>query len=136
MTGHGDCGPRAYGLEATVLFGIAAFAGLYWPSRPHEKLSVEGHMASAGVLSASWSTVSFPETDAIQTLRATKPFPSPRDVAVGVSKCKGIFPEVTQADADSLNQEMAAWDAASLRRTAQDAMQELAREGYSVPWRP
>lgn len=53
------------------------------------------------------------ETDAIQALRATKPFLSPRDVAVGVSKCKGIFPEVTQADADSLNQEMAAWDAAS-----------------------
>ena len=53
------------------------------------------------------------ETDAIQTLRATKPFLSPRDVAVGVSKCKGIFPEVTASDSAALKEEMAAWDAAA-----------------------
>ncbi len=58
------------------------------------------------------------ETDAIQTLRATKPFLSPRDVAVGVSKCKGIFREVTAADVDSLNEEMTAWDAASAQDEA------------------
>lgn len=53
------------------------------------------------------------EDDAVRLLREAKPFLSPRDIAVGISKAKGILPEVTQADVASLNDEMAAWDAAS-----------------------
>lgn len=54
------------------------------------------------------------EDEAIRTIKATKPFISERDVAIGISKCKGIYPEITAQDLAELNDEMAPWDAASL----------------------
>lgn len=53
------------------------------------------------------------EDQAIATLRSTKPFISPRDVAVGISKSKRLFPEVTGVDIAAMREEMRAWDAAS-----------------------
>ncbi len=59
-----------------------------------------------------------PQDEAIKTIKRTKPFLSERDVAIGVSKCKGIFPEVTQEDIESLHDEMAPWE----RAAAQDEL--------------
>lgn len=52
------------------------------------------------------------EAEAIRTIKVTKPFISERDVAIGISKCKGIFPEFTDQDLADLDDEMAPWDAA------------------------
>jgi uncharacterized protein YwgA len=53
------------------------------------------------------------EDEAIRKIKATKPFISERDVAIGISKCKGIFPEIAPRDLEELDQEMAPWDAAT-----------------------
>ena len=53
------------------------------------------------------------QEDATRLLRTHKPFISPRDVAIGVSKCKGLWSEVTEDDIESLRKEMEPWEAAS-----------------------
>lgn len=53
------------------------------------------------------------EDEAIRAIKVTKPFISERDVAIGISKCKGIFPEITPQDVTDLDEEMAPWDTAS-----------------------
>lgn len=53
------------------------------------------------------------EDEAIRAIKATKPFISERDVAIGISKCKGIFPEIAAQDLASLDEEMTPWDSAS-----------------------
>jgi hypothetical protein len=55
---------------------------------------------------------------AVVELKRTKPFISERDVAIGISRCKRLFPEITDADIDSLRDEMRPWDAET-DRTAQ-----------------
>lgn len=47
-----------------------------------------------------------------------------------------ISPDWTFIEAEWKRQLVASRRPETLRRTAQDAMQELAQEGYSVPWRP
>lgn len=53
------------------------------------------------------------EVQARRTIKTTKPFLSERDIAIGISKCKGLYPETTPEDLDDLEAEMAPWDAAS-----------------------
>lgn len=53
------------------------------------------------------------QDEAVRMIRTHKPFISPRDLAIGVSKCKSLWPEISQADADSLREEMRPWDEAN-----------------------
>lgn len=53
------------------------------------------------------------DTEAMRMIKTTKPFLSDRDVAIGVSKCKGILPELTEVDFASLRKEMEPWEEAS-----------------------
>lgn len=53
------------------------------------------------------------ETRAIGLIKKSKPFISERDIAIGVSKCKRIFPEITPDDVASLEEEMAPWEQAA-----------------------
>lgn len=53
------------------------------------------------------------QSEAIEIIKSTKPPLNERDVAIGVSKCIGIFPEATDADFKSLQKEMAPWEEAA-----------------------
>ena len=53
------------------------------------------------------------QDDSIRLIKTRKPFISPRDVTIGVSKCKTLWPEVTAEDIESLREEMEPWEAAS-----------------------
>lgn len=53
------------------------------------------------------------EARSIGLIKRTKPFLSDRDIAIGVSKCKGIFPETRQEDFEALQEEMGPWDEAA-----------------------
>ena len=56
-----------------------------------------------------------PPDAALRELKTRKPHLPEREVALGVSKCKQLFPQATARDVDDLHAEMAAWDAAANR---------------------
>lgn len=53
------------------------------------------------------------QDETVRLLKTHKPFISPRDVAIGISKCKTLWPEITTEDMESLQEEMKPWDRAS-----------------------
>lgn len=53
------------------------------------------------------------EDDAIRRLKDLKPFISERDVVVGISRTKQLFPLVSAKDVEDLRAEMEPWEAAT-----------------------
>ena len=50
---------------------------------------------------------------ALRDIKTNKSFIPEKEIALGISRCKQMFPQQTASDIDALESEMAAWDAAS-----------------------
>ncbi len=81
--------------------------------RLHETVDLRPHLLEVMAAYRFLRSHGTSEPRSIGIIKNTKPFLSDRDIAIGVSKCKGIFPETSPQDFNALQEEMGPWDDAA-----------------------